>query len=147
LAEQSAKDQRIKLATDLERGTATAADNVAKNGNFLLQKNGDPNWDAQVDAIVANAKMTLAQPRSMQDIVDLVMEGASAAKTRDLLVAERQRVKQLEAQLKSVGAPPVSSVRPAPAPAPQAPPPSRTPPNARRPSLIQDTIGRLGITR
>jgi len=147
LAEQTAKDQRIKLVTDLERGATTAVDNVSKNGNFLLQKTGDPAWDSQVDAIVANAKMTLSQPRSQQDIIDLVMEGASAAKTRDMLVAERQRVKQLEAQLKGLGAPPASTVRPAPAPAPQAPPPSRTPPNARRPNLIQDTIGRLGIAR
>jgi hypothetical protein len=143
LAEQTAKDQRIKLVTDLERGAAAAMDNGAKNGNFLLQKTGDPAWDGQVDAIVANAKMTLSQPRSQQDIIDLVMEGASAARTRDLLVAERQRVKQLEAQLKGLGTPPASAVRPAPGPAPLPPPVARTPANARRPSLIQDTINNV----
>lgn len=147
LAEQSAKDQRIKLATDVERGAAMAAENLVKNGNFLLQKTGDPAWDAQADAIVANAKMTLAQPRSQQDIVDLVLEGASAAKTRELLIAERQRVKQLELQLKSLGTPPASTVRPAPAPAPVTPPAPRTPPSARRPSLIQDVVSQIVTAR
>ena len=149
---EQAKDQRIRLATEIETETARAVEHAVKNDNFLLRKTGDPAWDKAVDERVAAAKQTLAQPRSRQDIIDLVMEGSTAPALRQALASTQAELIQMRTEMARLGAAPASSIRPAayasPAPAPAAKAPKRADQPSQMRNTIQDVLSaRLGVTR
>lgn len=142
LQEQEAKDSRIKIVTELEAETAKAVETAVKQNNFMLRKTGDPTWDAKVDQLVSVAKTTLSQPRSRQEIVDLVVEGATALATRTELAKVHQENARLRAELAKVGVRPAAAVRPAGAPpAPVAKPES---PVKMRDMVRDVMVNRLG---
>ena len=142
LADAEARDGRIRLATEIESETAKAVDNAVKSGNFMLTKNGDPKWDARVDELVTLAKTTLAQPRSRQDIIDLVAEGVSAKSTRDELGKVFRENVALKSQLAKLGMRPASTVIPAGG-APVVVQKPAAPVKMR--DFVKDTMGKIGV--
>lgn len=140
LAEQESKDQRIKLVTELESETAKAVENAAKLGNYMLAKTGDAAWDAKVAERVTKMKATLAQPRSRQDIVDLVAEGITAAETRTELAKVYQENAALKSQLTKLGMRPASAVSPAGAP---PPPPAAAAKPVKMRDFISASMGKI----
>ncbi len=133
LAEQEARDGHIKLVTELESETAKGVENAVKMGNYMLKQTGDPAWDAKVAERITKAKAVLAQPRSRQDIVDVFVEGVTAAETRAELAKVYQENAALKSQLTRLGARPASAVVPAGTP----PPP---PPPAAKPAKMRDFV-------
>ena len=140
LQEQEAKDSRIKLVTELESETAKAVETAVAQNNYMFKRTGDPKWDAQVDQRVSLAKATLAQARSRQDIVDLVVEGVTAKETREQLAKASAEITKLRSQLSNLGVRPASAVVPAGATPPPSPPAAKP---AKMRDFVAETMGRL----
>lgn len=125
LAEQEAQQGRIRVVEEIDKSADSAFVTAAKGGNFLFQNSAsNADWNAKVEARKAAAKQMLLMARSPQELVALVVEGATAAETRKMYADMVAVNKDLRARLAALGQPAPSRVRPSAPPPPPPPPPA-----------------------
>lgn len=98
LQEQSARNQEITLAEDIEKDTSEAVQQALKEGNWMFAQNDQPAWNADVANRVNMVKGILRTAKSAE-LVKWVAEGVTAKATRDLLIKEHERANKLAAEL------------------------------------------------
>lgn len=99
---QARRDSEIQLMEDVERDASAALQQVVKAGNWMYARSDqNPEWNEQVDQRIQAVKGILRSGKP-QDIITLVMEGATAMDTRKLAMALNDQVRDLQGRLQKL---------------------------------------------
>lgn len=115
--EQESRNLEIQLAQDIERGAQVALDQAVKEGNWMLSRTDNPDWNRDVDHRINTVKGIIRSARP-EELIKWVMEGVTAKPLREMLLQTHALAEQRKAELEGVvrGGPKLgSSGQPAPA--------------------------------
>ncbi len=102
LKSETKRESAVKLMEDVERDTEAALQQVQKAGNWMYTRSEQsPEWNAQVDQRIKAVKGILRSGKP-QDIITLIMEGATAMDTRALAASLNDQVKDLQARVQGL---------------------------------------------